>query len=509
MDKTFINRMLWACANSLRGSIDAASYKNIVLGLLFLRALPGNSEEPADSTELNLQGAEDHAATREDSLHYLAVPAEARWSSIVAAGKQSRPGEGIDAAFSALEEANPSLAGALPIGYSTINVPARKIAEIIEHISRIGETAKHQGIDVLGEVYEYFLGQFAALEGQKGGEFYTPSSLVRLLVESLAPITGPIYDPCCGSGSMFVYADQYVRTSMHNGSHLEVFGQESNPNTWKLARMNLALRGISGDLGHEAHDTFICDLHKDKRAHYVLANPPFNMSRWDDGHAESQSWPYGTPKPSSANFAWIQKILQHLEDGGTGAIILSNGTLSSDSGGDGQIRRELLEGGVVDAVIQLPSQLFWNTQISACVWILSTNRSRQHASDGREVRLRKSEVLFIEASELGSHIDKTHKTFSTEDISRIASTYRAWRGDPGFPHYSDVPGFCRSETIATIRYHRGALVPGRYVGFSDTDRVRTDRSHIDTLLSTGASVMRRLIDRSTESIHALEKTFDG
>ena len=509
MDKTFINKILWACANTLRGSIDAASYKNVVLGLLFLRALPGNISSASSPSELDLAPHHTSEHPFSGALTDISVPTSAQWNHLTKAVTQEPPGAAIDAALNDLEAANPHLAGALPDGYTNLNVPARKIREVFDHVSRIGQAAEHQGIDVLGEVYEYFLGQFAALEGQKGGEFYTPSSLVRLLVECLAPNGGSVYDPCCGSGGMFVQVAEYARQLQTSPGTLHVFGQESNMNTWKLARMNLYLRGIRGDLGDAAQDTFVRDLHRERLADYVLANPPFNMSKWDDGHAESQPWPYGKPRPGSANYAWIQKILQHLEDGGTGAIILSNGTLSSDSHGEARIRRELIDAGVVDAIIQLPAQLFWNTQISACVWILSTNRSHGHASDGRVLRVRDSEILFIDANVFGEYVDRTHKTLTAEEIWHVATTYRAWRGDPGFEDFRDSPGFARAATLDCVQYHRYALVPGRYVGFANTDRVPTDKCHVDQLLETGQDVMQKLVARSTDSLKSLERRFNG
>ena len=450
---------LWRTADTLRGSIDAAEYKHVVLPLIFLKYISDAFEELHEE----LESKADEGMDPEEPDYYTAknvfwVPKEARWSTIQAQAKQNTNGATIDQAMTAIERDNSALRGVLPKDYGRDALDKQRLGEVIDLVSNIkvgGSDA--QATDVLGRVYEYFLEQFAMAEGRKGGEFYTPRSVVQLLVAMIKPYQGRVYDPCCGSAGMFIQSVGFIEahtTGNGNGgmakNNLSIYGQESNQTTWRLARMNLAIRGIEGQV--EYGDSFRNDRHPDLKADYILANPPFNVKEWQgDQLKEDKRWTYGIPPAGNANFAWVQHFLHHLSPRGIGGFVLANGSMSSSTSGEGEIRKNIIEADLVDCIIALPGQLFRSTQIPACLWFLRRGR-----------RERKGETLFIDARKLGYMADRTHRDLSEGDIASIADTYQTWR--TGKPEaYSDVPGFCKSATLEGIRRHGHVLNPGRYV----------------------------------------------
>ena len=457
---------LWRMADALRGSMDAAEYKHVVLGLIFLKYISDAFEE----MHARLEAEQHEGADPEDPDEYRAenifwVPPEARWSGLKAQARQPAIGRLVDDAMAAIERDNPALKDVLPKDYARPALDKQRLGQLIDMISniRVGD-ADARSKDVLGRVYEYFLSQFASAEGKKGGEFYTPRCVVRLLVEMLEPWRGRVYDPCCGSSGMFVQSVEFIRapaTGNGNGGRargdISVYGQESNYTTWRLARMNLAIRGIEGQIAHG--DTFHNDRHPDLRADFILANPPFNVSDWGGERlADDKRWRYGVPPPRNANFAWVQHIVHHLAPAGTAGFVLANGSMSSAQSGEGEIRKNLVEADLVDCMVALPGQLFYSTQIPACLWFLARDRR-----DGR-FRDRRGEVLFIDARTLGHMVDRTHRELTDKDIVRIADTYHAWRGEEGAGDYADMPGFCKAASLEEVRKHGHVLTPGRYVG---------------------------------------------
>ena len=457
---------LWRMADALRGSMDAAEYKHVVLGLIFLKYISDSFEEAHARLELEIpNGAdpEDPDEYRAQSIFW--VPVEARWPNIQAQSKQPTIGQIVDAAMTAVERDNKALEGVLPKDYGREALDKQRLGQVIDLVGNIDlGSAEARATDVLGRVYEYFLEQFALAEGRKGGEFYTPRSVVRLLVEMLEPYEGRVYDPCCGSSGMFVQSIDFIRahaTGNGNGGNAEgkvsIYGQESNYTTWRLAKMNLAIRGIFGNILHG--DSFHNDRHPDLKADYILANPPFNVSDWGgDRLRDDKRWEYGIPPVGNANFAWVQHFLHHLAPRGMAGFVLANGSMSSNQSGEGAIRRRLIESGRVDCIVALPGQLFRSTQIPACLWFLSRGRR-----NGRD-RHREGEILFVDARKMGRMTDRTHRELSAEDIARIADTYHAWRGSETHKGYGNVPGFCKSATIEEVRKHNHILTPGRYVG---------------------------------------------
>jgi type I restriction enzyme M protein len=464
---------LWRAADQLRGSMDAGEYKHVALGLIFLKyvsdafaarriELDQQLSDPASDEFIS--DPEDRAGILESRDEYLAegvfwVPTEARWLAIQAAAKQTDIGRRIDAAMDAIERDNPILRGVLPKNYARPELDVRRLGELVDLIGSIGLTGSVPGeTDLLGRVYEYFLGQFAASEGKAGGEFYTPRAVVRLLVEMLEPFTGRVYDPCCGSGGMFVQAEEFVLAHGGTRDALSVYGQESNPTTWRIAKMNLALRGIEANLGAEWGDTFHDDKHPDLRADFVLANPPFNVSEWgSDQLREDPRWAFGQPPAGNANYAWIQHIVAKLAPQGTAGIVLANGSMTSQSSGEGEIRRALVEADLVECMVALPNQLFYSTGIPVCLWFLSRDKS------GGRWRDRRREVLFVDARALGRMATRVHRDLLADEIQRVASAFHSWRGEPGLPDYADVPGFCAAASIDEIARRNFALTPGLYV----------------------------------------------
>ena len=463
---------LWAMADALRGSMDAAEYKHVVLGLIFLKYISDAFEEA--HARLETERAE--GADPEDPDEYRAqnifwVPPEARWSHLKAQARQPTIGQLVDVAMTGIERDNPALKDVLPKDFARPSLDKLRLGQLIDMISRkrVGdEDARSR--DELGRVYEYFLSMFASAEGKKGGEFYTPRCVVKLLVKMLNPYQGRVYDPCCGSSGMFVQSVKFIEAhTSGNGnggnarSDISIYGQESNYTTWRLAKMNLAIRGIEGQIAHG--DTFHNDQHPDLKADFILANPPFNVSDWGGQRlADDKRWQYGNPPPRNANFAWVQHIVHHLSPRGTAGFVLANGSMSSNQSGEGKIRKNLIEAGLVDCMVALPGQLFYSTQIPACLWFLSRNRR-----DGK-YRDRRGEILFIDARKLGFMVDRTHRDFKPEDIARIADTYHAWKGEDGADDYEDVPGFCKSASLEEIRKHGHILTPGRYVGVEPQEK---------------------------------------
>jgi type I restriction enzyme M protein len=389
------------------------------------------------------------------------VPKQARWPFLQKNAKQVTIGKLIDDAMVQIEKANPSLKGVLPKDYARPALDKEKLGELIDLIGTIGLGGEeHRSKDILGRVYEYFLGQFASKEGKKGGEFYTPRCIVRLLVEMIEPYKGRVYDPCCGSSGMFVQSEEFIQAHGGSVNDIAIYGQESNPTTWKLAKMNLALRGLEANLGPHHADTFRNDLHKDLKADFVLANPPFNMSDWGGENLKDDvRWKkYGAPPAGNANFAWVQHMIFHLSPSGIAGFVLANGSMSSNQSGEGEIRQKIVEADLVDCMIALPSQLFYGTQIPACLWFLTRNKSNGKSKD------RRGKTLFIDARKLGVMADRTHRELTADDIARIAGRYHAWRGEKDAAKYEDVAGFCKSASLDEIKEHGHVLTPGRYVG---------------------------------------------
>jgi len=513
---------LWLAADKLRNNMDAAEYKHVVLGLIFLKYISDAFEEMRAKL---VEGKGDYAgADPEDADEYRAenvfwVPKEARWSHLMASAIQPTIGKLVDDAMVALERDNPRLKGVLPKDYARPALDKHRLGELINLIGTItliatateGADAKsHRSVDLLGRVYEYFLTRFASAEGKNGGQFYTPSCIVRTIVEMLAPYKGRVYDPACGSGGMFVQSEKFVLEHGGRIGDLSIYGQESNATTRRLAIMNLAIRGIEADFGPEQADTFRRDLHKDLKAQFVIANPPFNDSDWHRVDDDVR-WQYGVPPKGNANFAWVQHFIHHLAPDGYAGFVLANGSMSSNQSGEGDIRKAIIEADLVDCMVALPGQLFYSTQIPVCLWFLTRNKN-----DGKR-RDRRKQTLFIDARKLGTLIDRVHRELTDEDIARIAGIYHAWRGDQLTPSplagegggegaYQDSLGFCKSATTTEIATHGYVLTPGRYVG---AEEIEEDSEPFEEKMARLVAELSEQFDVSAKLEKAIAKNLRG
>lgn len=452
MNTRELEKQLWAAADKLHGNISPSDYKYVVLGLIFLKYV-------SDAFSVRYQAAVDENYDPEDRDWYLAenifwIPEKARWEYLTARAKQPEIGVLVDKAMEAIERDNPSLKGVLPKDYAREALDKRRLGELIDLFTNIKfDTVSAR--DLLGQVYEYFMGMFADSEGKHGGEFYTPRSIVKLLVEMLEPYNGRVYDPCCGSGGMFVWSEKFVKEHAGRTSDIAVYGQELNETTWRLAKMNMAIRGIDANIKRD--DTLMDDQLPDLRADYILANPPFNISDWGQEHLQTDSrWKYGLPPKGNANFAWIQHMIHHLGQRGTAGFVLANGSMSSQTGGEGDIRKQLVLNDMVDAIVTLPSRLFFNVAIPCCLWFVSRDRVNRHGK-----------VLFIDGRNLGEMVTRRNCELTEEDIARVAKTYHDYKNASA--DYADQPGFCRVANLEEIKQHDYVLTPGRYVGVEETE----------------------------------------
>lgn len=499
-------QQLWAAADKMRGHMDPSEYKHVALGLIFLKYISDAFDEKYNELK------EENVADPEDRDEYLAenifwVPKPSRWNVIQANARSAKIGTFIDEAMTELEKENASLKGILPKDYARPTLNKEKLGDLVDLMSTISMKS-HGQKDILGRVYEYFLARFASAEGKGGGEFYTPQSVVRLLVEMLKPFKGRIYDPCCGSGGMFVQSEKFVEEHGGRIGDISIYGQESNPTTWRLCKMNLAIRQIEGNIGSKNADTFHNDLHKDLKADYIIANPPFNISDWGgENLREDMRWKLGVPPAGNANFAWVQHIVHHLAPRGVAGFVLANGSMSSNTSGEGEIRKKLIEEDLVDCMVALPGQLFYSTQIPVCLWFLAKDRSGGSSANSR-LRDRRGEILFINARKLGYMADRTHRDLDPDtDIKYIVDAYHSWRGEEvnheSFKKgYQDIPGFCKATKVEEVREHDFVLTPGRYVG---AEEIEDDGVSFDEKMKELTQTLAKQMAQSSELDEEIRK----
>ena len=456
-----LEAQLWDAANGMRGAVPPSDYMHVALGLVFLRYL-----SIAFETMKETLSETPHADTEDADEYQFWVPPEARWSRIADAARSPDIGKQLDDAMRALERDNEDLKGILPKIYGSQYFSPMMLGKLIDIFTNLNLKGKQEDFDLLGRVYEFFLGEFSALQGKGGGEQYTPRCVVSTLVEMIEPLQGRVYDPCCGTGGFYIMSERFIKAHAGRIGDIAIYGQERNPETYRLARMNLAIRNISGVLRWNAEGTLLKDAFPDMRFSSILANPPFNISDWSGELLRSDArWKFGVPPVGNANFAWLQHIYSHLTPDGFGGVVLANGSMSSNSGGEGEIRKAMIEGDAVDCMVALPNQLFFGTQIPVCLWILARNKGGGD-SGSRTLRNRKGEILFLDARKLGHMVSRTNKELSLEDVQKLAGTYHAWREGRD---YQDIAGFCKSATLDEVRAHGHVLTPGRYVGAEDVE----------------------------------------
>lgn len=511
-----LEKQLWKTADKLRKNIDAAEYKHIVLGLIFLKYISDAFEELYEK----LEAEKESGADPEDKDEYKAenvffVPLDARWNYLQSKAKQPEIGKFVDDAMDAIEKENASLKGVLPKVFARQNLDPTSLGELIDLVGNIAfGNAKARSADVLGHVFEYFLGEFALAEGKKGGQFYTPRSVVELLVEMLEPYKGRVFDPCCGSGGMFVQSLKFVDSHSGRVNDISIYGQESNQTTWRLAKMNLAIRGIdSSQVKWNNEGSFLNDAHKDLKADYIIANPPFNVSDWGGDLMRTDGrWQYGTPPAGNANFAWMQHFIYHLAPKGQAGVVLAKGALTSKTSGEGEIRKALVENGLIDCIVNLPAKLFLNTQIPAALWFMSRGSAGSSAESGKKLSNRSDEILFIDARNLGHLINRRTRELSPEDIEKITTTYHNWKASKSSDStavsapYEDIAGFCASTPVSKVKELDYVLTPGRYVGLPDeeddfnfVERFSALKSELEAQLNEEA-ILNKAIEENLKKI---------
>ncbi len=509
---------LWQAADKMRSNMDAAEYKHVVLGLIFLKYISDVFEErykylamvASDlKSEYYIKLESERKELVEDQDEYISenifyVPPKARWNHLKQNAKQPEIGKIIDDAMDLIERKNSSLKAVLPKNYARPALDKQRLGELIDLISSIGlGDTESRSKDILGRVYEYFLGQFADAEGKKGGQFYTPRCIVRLLVEMMEPYKGRVFDPCCGSGGMFVQSEKFVESHGGKVGDISIFGQESNQTTWRLCKMNLAIRSISGKIEWNNEGSFLNNAHRDLKADFVIANPPFNDSDWKgEMIREDPRWKYGTPPTGNANFAWVQHFIYHLSSFGIAGFVLANGSMASNTSGEGDIRKSIVEADLVDCMIALPTQLFYNTMIPACLWFIARDKKNHRFRD------RRGETLFIDARKMGVMLDRRHRELSDEEIKKIADTYHIWRGELKNKKYDDIPGFCKVANLKEINKHNYILTPGRYVGIEeqeeDMEAFEVKMNQLTTVLSNQFKKSRELEENIKKNLQDLD-----
>ncbi|MBS3061554.1 MAG: SAM-dependent DNA methyltransferase [Candidatus Diapherotrites archaeon] len=496
--KEGFEQKMWTAADKMRNNMDAAEYKHVVLGLIFLKYISDRFEVIHKELSKDPEGLGPEERDEYISRNVFWVPKKARWGYLQDRAKQPEIGQFLDDAMELVEKENPTLKGVLPKDYARPTLNKRRLGELIDLIGTItlGDEESNKK-DVLGQVYEYFLGQFADAEGKKGGQFYTPASIVKLLVEMIEPYKGRVFDPCCGSGGMFVQSEKFISEHQGKIDEVSIYGQESNPTTWKLCKMNLAIRGIDGNIS--LGDSFHQDQHKDLKADFILANPPFNVSDWSGESLRDDSrWKYGVPPTGNANFAWVQHFISHLSPTGIAGFVLANGSMSSNQSGEGEIRKKIVQEDLVDCMVALPSQLFFNTMIPACLWFVARDKKNNKHRD------RRGQVLFIDARKMGTMIDRRHRELTTEDIQKIASTYHAWRNKDG--KHQDIKGFCKSISLKEIEKQGFILTPGRYVG---TEEIEDDCEPFEEKMKRLTNELKMQFEESKRLEKEIEKNLKG